>query len=302
LNLQGECKVIKTMLVPLVGLSSDNVTLAIAYAIARLFDSHIDVVHVRPDLGTIGLRTVEYDIGRRIPRILSPERLSSIEESVVATEAAARRAFDDFCAKSDVILVNEPSAVNRVSATYKEVEGEPVRQISADAIVHELTVCGRPSEFSGLGVDRIGEVLILSGRLLLLAPDYVPSRIGSNIAIAWKQTAEAARAVTGAMPLLLKAQRVVILSAVEDGRDADEVMESAGLLADELRWHGLSPEIRCVMPAPDLTAAVMDAAQGVGADLMVMGGYGHSRTRELIFGGFTRRVLREAPIPILLAH
>ncbi len=293
---------IKTIFVPLVGLGSDYFALGIAYAIARLFDSHMDVVHVRPDLGTIALRTVEYDIGRRIPRILSPERLSSIEESVAATAAAARRAFDDFCAKSEVIIVNEPSAVNRVSVSYKEVEGEPVLRISADAKVHELTVCGRPSEFSGLGVDRIGEVLIRSGRPLLLASNDVPPRIGINIAIAWKETTEAARAVTAAMPLLLKAQRVVILSAVEDGRDADEAMESAELLADELRWHGVSPEIRCVMPAPDLTAAVMDAALEVRADLMVMGGYGHSRTRELIFGGFTRRVLHDAPILILLAH
>ena len=140
------------------------------------------------------------------------------------------------------------------------------------------------------------------GLPLLLAPREVSEDICSTIAIAWKETAEAARAVTAAMPLLHLARRVLVLSVSEDD-DPTEAESSARRLAEQLRWHGFKVAAHHV-PADTLAPAeaLMDVAKKVGAKLLVMGGYGHSRAYEFVFGGFTRHALANTTLPVLMAH
>jgi nucleotide-binding universal stress UspA family protein len=105
------------------------------------------------------------------------------------------------------------------------------------------------------------------------------------------------------MPILCKAHKIVVLSANEDDSKAMECLDCYESVANHLRWHGASAEGRYVVPAgrsvPD---AVLESAREAGADILVMGGYGHSRLRELIFGGFTRRVLQGVELPVFVFH
>ena len=138
--------------------------------------------------------------------------------------------------------------------------------------------------------------------LVLLAPKQAPENLAPTIAIAWKDTAEAARAVTAAMPLLMKADKVLILAAEESGGSTAS-LESAKRLVQQMRWHGISAEAHHVSPAGRSVAdAIAHIAQERKADLLVMGAYGHSRFRELVLGGVTRDVLRECRLPVLLFH
>jgi nucleotide-binding universal stress UspA family protein len=123
--------------------------------------------------------------------------------------------------------------------------------------------------------------------------------IPETVAIAWKPTREAAHAVTAAMPLLAAAKEIVILTVAED-----EAVASAedGPLVAGLGWHGFRVSAHRLSPNQAGAADTLLAAARERNALLVMGGYGHSRLRQWIFGGFTRRVLEGAEVPVLIAH
>jgi nucleotide-binding universal stress UspA family protein len=146
-------------------------------------------------------------------------------------------------------------------------------------------------------------MLVAGGRPVLFVPDHPLTTIGSAVAIAWKETTEAAHAVTASMPLLAHAQRVIALTVVEPDAGSSRDVEPPEKLASKLRSHGIQAEGRSVLPAGhDAWRALVQNAREMGADLIVMGAYGHSRVRELVFGGFTRGVLEDCDLPVLLQH
>jgi nucleotide-binding universal stress UspA family protein len=105
------------------------------------------------------------------------------------------------------------------------------------------------------------------------------------------------------MPLLGKAGRVTVLTADEPGDRTVSGIEPANRLAGLLQAHRIETEAQCVVPGRrPLHEALLGAAHDVAADLLVMGAYGHSRVRELVFGGLTRQVLAECVLPVLLVH
>jgi nucleotide-binding universal stress UspA family protein len=146
--------------------------------------------------------------------------------------------------------------------------------------------------------ETLEAALFDSGRPLMI-PGVAPVA-PDTIAIAWKSTREAARAVAAAMPFLAQAKRVVILTAAED--DRTDRSEAARLLVT-LQRHDIAAEARRLQPGSRNAADTLLAAAGeIDAGLLVMGGYGHSRLRELVFGGVTEHVIRGAALPVLMAH
>jgi nucleotide-binding universal stress UspA family protein len=121
--------------------------------------------------------------------------------------------------------------------------------------------------------------------------------IGKTILLAWTPKRECARAVRDAMPLLQQADRVVVFrgNAEDDGRDVE--------IGAHLARHGVKAEIKHVV-AKEVSVgdAVLNTVTDEGCDLVVMGAYGHSRVRELAFGGVTRDVLEHMTVPPLLSH
>ena len=120
---------------------------------------------------------------------------------------------------------------------------------------------------------------------------------------AWDGSAPAARALGDALPLLRRAERVA-LAVVDPERLGGRVGEQPGAdMAAHLARHGVRVEVQAVPSGGLATADVLlDLAADTGADLLVMGGYGHSRLRELAFGGTTRDVLGRMTVPVLLAR
>jgi nucleotide-binding universal stress UspA family protein len=114
--------------------------------------------------------------------------------------------------------------------------------------------------------------------------------------VSWKETAEAARAIAAAMPLLTNAERVVLAGVKEhDTSLADGLAD----LSRQLSWHGVSARVEFMSVAVPAGTMLMATARSHHADLLVMGGYGHSPMREIIFGGFTQSVLESADIAVL---
>lgn len=152
-------------------------------------------------------------------------------------------------------------------------------------------------------LDLPGEVALAAGRPLLVVPytgQYAV--LGTHALIAWNGSRDAARAVYDAMPLLEKSERVTVL-AVNAPHEAAANTDSSQDLIDYLAVHGVSAQASKVRADDiDVGNLLLSRAADLGADLLVMGAYGHSRLRELVFGGVTRRLLSELTLPALMSH
>jgi nucleotide-binding universal stress UspA family protein len=154
------------------------------------------------------------------------------------------------------------------------------------------------------GRHLVEDILLTSGRPTLVIP-YVGSfeTIGTRVLVAWNNSREAARAVHDALPLLAKAASVTII-AVSPGR-REPAADEAGTadLIDHLARHGISAKAERTVAAGKLIPDVLlSYAADLNADLLVAGGYGHSRLRERILGGITHTLLQHLTVPVLMSH
>ena len=125
--------------------------------------------------------------------------------------------------------------------------------------------------------------------------------VGRVALVAWKPAREAARAVAAALPLLRAAHKVHVAIWPEAGQDPGE--DGGRQIAGYLGSHGVHGEISRSGPATrEVGEYLLSMASDVGADLLVMGCYGHGRLREWALGGATRSVLRSMTVPVLMAH
>lgn len=144
----------------------------------------------------------------------------------------------------------------------------------------------------------VGAAILAAGRPVLVAPRLAPKLRFDRVLIGFKATREGRAALAAALPLLDRARRVLIASvgqaAAADLRDA----------AAFLHGHGIRAETTVIEDAADKDAGrtLLALAGKEGSDLLVTGAYGHSRTRELVFGGVTRTLLTEARLPCLMVH
>jgi nucleotide-binding universal stress UspA family protein len=173
--------------------------------------------------------------------------------------------------------------------------------IPRKARVSDLTVLARPHEEAPPELDAVLEATLFSaGRALLVVPPTGAREFGRTIAIAWDGGTEAARAVGWALPFLEAAGAVHCLTAQTRRTRADAAIE----LAEYLQWRGVACDRHAVAVEEDesVGAALLRIASEIGADLLVMGGYGRARVTELVFGGVTRHVLADAELPLLISH
>lgn len=195
--------------------------------------------------------------------------------------------------------------VNRMEGR-NEVRREGVFVATAEAVaarnaMHaDITIMQSPAN---MHEDAAFEgALFRSGRPVLVAPaTWKGGTIGKRIIVAWKPKREAARAIADAAAFLDEADRVTVVT-VDAAADADGAAAGRDICANLAR-KGVAVELRNVdgMGQPAETALINEA-RALEADLIVMGGYGHSRLREFVFGGVTRALSRTSPIPVLLSH
>ena len=215
-------------------------------------------------------------------------------------EAAADRVLADAAARAARAGVavgtrRETAAIDRLP-----------ERLARQARHADLAILGQPEpdDPSVAGMRLVEAALLEGGRPVLVVP-----RIGTaglpprRVLAAWDGSAPAARALGDALPLLRRAERVA-LAVVDPERLGGRLGEQPGAdIAAHLARHGVKVEVQAVPSGGLATADVLlDLAADTAADLLVMGGYGHSRLRELAFGGTTRDVLGRMTVPVLLAR
>jgi nucleotide-binding universal stress UspA family protein len=147
-----------------------------------------------------------------------------------------------------------------------------------------------------------GAVLLRAGRPVLLVPPGIASLAGKRVAVAWMDTREARRAVADALPFLRKAESVAVVEFCEQGEDAS-ARRRVGDVKQFLVRHGVSTAYERVRPIDvTVTNSLLHFVQDDAIDLIVAGGYGHTRLGEWIFGGVTHDLMTTSPVCCLLSH
>jgi len=211
--------------------------------------------------------------------------------------------------------------LERIEADYRALFEDIVRRhgirsewkslpyLSSEVGVHayyaDLVVIARPeSAGQTAGPPGLAESLVLSsGRpIIVLPPRGTVSRI-RRILVAWNATRESIRAVADALPLLVKAEAVEVLVVDHERHPAGHSQEPGADIARHLARHGVHVEVRRLSSGgKNVGHLLLSQAAAFGADLVVMGAYGHSHLREWMFGGVTRTVLYEAGLPVLMSR
>lgn len=259
---------IKSILVVVSGMPGDDARLRQAFALARRSEAAVVVLHVMPS-------PVLYVGGPEfgMPSSVIEGMQRQVEATAKAAEAAARAEAERA----------------GMAIEWRCEEGEEPAVAAEHARYADLVIAS-PDLTRDL-------VFVAGGPVLAFAKDLTP-KVPARILIAWNGGREAARAVRDAMPLLemAKAVDVVVVDPPADRPIGPD-------LARSLARHGIKVEVR-ELPSGGTEAGVvlLDEARRSGADLLVMGAYGHSRLREWVLGGATEEALETAGVALLLAH
>ncbi|MEP6875663.1 MAG: universal stress protein [Burkholderiales bacterium] len=181
---------------------------------------------------------------------------------------------------------------------------DAVDSLVRHAGVHDLVVLGQTERAAvALGLDIPEHVLMRAGTPALVVP-FVGGfdDVGECVVVAWNATRESARVIHDAMPLLSEAREVHLMcfERIGDLRHVSRLQ-----LNDAHVWlarHGVKTKLHQEPVSGDVGDALLSRASDLGADLVVMGGYGHSRLAEFLLGGVTRRLLAQMTTPVLLSH
>jgi nucleotide-binding universal stress UspA family protein len=263
------------------GPTSDAVLNA-AVQLARRFRAQLEVVHLKADPASL-----VPVVGEGMSGALIEQMIDSMTRMLESRAKQARAAYD---------RVVGPSGV---TATWREISGPGPESLATAGRFTDLTILARPA-----GEDSVTQSALLdaavfdTGRPVMIVPGGPAAPIGEKVAIAWNGTAYSARAVGSALPLLKTAKQVTIVAIGDDDKAAP-----AAALAGYLARHDVAAAVtRHEAGNQQIGRTLLERTAALGADLLVMGGYGHSRLREMMLGGATRHVLNNATIAVLMAH
>lgn len=218
---------------------------------------------------------------------------------------AAQAAYDEEMAKladelgqAKTVFTRNAGGAPRTG--WRQAEAPPETFLVRQARGADLVVVGRDPHEDGAATMAAapGAVLMQVGRPVLVVPPGLRSLEAARIVVAWKDGSEARRAVTAALPFIARADQVFVASAGSDAR-----FEGAEDVSELLARHGAHVTTHLLnAPAPEIADEILRFANRQDADLVVMGGYGHTRLREWLLGGVTRDMLRISPLCCLMSH
>jgi len=275
-------RTVKAIFVPMLGTQSDHHALTAAKSLAARFGATVNCVHVHLDINA-DLALATREVTWRIER-------EENERSAIA-RAEFDRGFGSGTAGG--------ASQSGITAQWREIVGYPSDEYAYHGRMHDVVVVAREK----LLPEHCGEIVMETGRPVIIACARPVEKIGETVLVAWNNSAESAKALTAAMPLLCRAKKVVLAGSPPAVIDEEEARQSLEQLRELLSFYAIQPEIRLLTKADgDEANAIKEAAYEANCDLVVMGAYGHSRLREYLFGGVTREFLKECEIPVMLLH
>ena len=276
----------KTILVHVDESAHASERIKIAAAIAMTQDAHL--------IGTAMTGASRYLVQTRMLVELDPNLRTHLD----FLRQRARRGLEDFEASAQKLGL--PSFEKRL------VDDEAGGGICLQARYADLIVIGQhdPNEISPVTMPDFAQYVVLnSGRPVLLVP-YAGrfDTIGNRVLVAWNGSMEATRAITSAMPLLKRAPMVDVAVFNPNAEPLAHGPQPGADMGLYLARHGIRVNVLQRQTSQETRSALLALARELNSDLVIMGGYGHNRFREILLGGVTRTVLDEMTIPVLMSH
>ena len=230
---------------------------------------------------------------------------------MIASEAAAvvmSAQYDTSVEQAAAVLDQFEIAARRLGIPHDKkgtfnVSYAVTRAITEMSRLYDLNIVGQPDRSNPSQTDLLAEaVLFGSGRPMLMVPYITRAPIKSDrVLICWDGGVPAARAVHDAMPFLRKAKTIDVVTVNEEEATTSEVSSTA-LIAHLARRDLPVKPYRLTADTPNIHNSILSLAADNNTDLIVMGGYGHSRLREFILGGTTRGMFKSLTVPALISH
>lgn len=263
-------------------------TIAAASAMTQANDAHLDVLCLGVDrlqqgYAYIGSGAVALQVGLERAEADAREVEAAVKQAIAAEEADLRVGIDTLISQTGAVteLVSQ-----RARFADLVVLPGPYQDIDTPEAEAALEACLFEGQAPVLIVPKTGTI------------NPAPKRV----ILAWDQSREALNAARKALPLLKAADQVEIV-VVDPPIHGPERSDPGGMLCQMLVRHGIKAEVTVLARSLPRVSEVLERhAVDRAADLIVMGGYGHSRLREAILGGATRNMLEHAALPILMAH
>lgn len=283
------------ILAPLTGSASDAMVLAGAFAAAAPFKAHVLALFVRPDPAEAMPFFGEGVSGAMAQEIVDTAKVAADKAANDARTALAIAAKD-----AGAIVIDRPEKRDTVSISFREVQGNFADRVTLAGRLSDLVVFGPLKQSDKPGIAEAFEATLLdTGRPVVLTGQTAPKNFARRIAIGWDGSGACARALIAAMPYLARAETIEILSVRKPNTDCESCDEAREYLA----LHGLTCQERVIDAGSRAIGEVLlEAASQGGADLLVLGGYGHKSLLQMFFGGVTRHVVANAELPLFLVH
>lgn len=283
---------LRDLVVLLDGSPRDDVKLAVAVQLTQRHDAHL--IGLCP-LELLLPTDMSYALGGYPDLWSMPRFAKQIEDQARGKAAVIEAKFQDLVRREGL------------QGEWRFDTGSLLPAIRYRIRAADLLIVGQvdPDPPPAVAIGLVEDLLMTSGRPLLVIP-YAGkfSTIGTNTLVGWTPTRESTRALHDALAVIEPSAKVTVLS-VDNARAADDTAVNPTIaMAEHLARHGLTVSAARTVIADKLSPAdaLLDYASDIGADLLVVGGYGHSRTREMIMGGVTRDLLRHMALPVLMSH
>lgn len=276
---------IRNILVHVDGTERARARIQLAANIARKTDAQVTGTFAIPDPATGA-----YMAGGYVPvEIFEEQRTRAREEADKAS-----RLFEEIVDKAGM------------RSEWRVEDGDVATVLARHSRYSDLVVVGKgdPDDPVRFPHPELGGDLAMScGRPVLIVPNSGNfADVGKRVLVCWNASREAARAVQDALPLLDRADKVTLL-AVNPTRTGDHGEIPCADIALHLARHGIKAEATSTTAdGIEVADAILARASDLGVDLIVSGAYGHSRTREWVFGGVSESLLRNMTVPVLMSH
>jgi nucleotide-binding universal stress UspA family protein len=254
-----------------------------AISVSRAFDAHLAGVAFAHE------PTVPGPIWDGVPASI----VATYREESRKTADATRRLFDEAARLAGVVVESH------LIATSLEGSGFTFGRM---ARCYDLSIVGQSRPDSSMLEEQIIEAaLFSSGRPVLIVPYIQQTGLKlDRVMVCWDGSRNAARAIADATPILQRAGAIEVVTIEQ--RERRNALVGADI-AQHLARHGFKVELKPIVAKDtDVASTILSYAADSSADLIVMGGYGHSRLREFVLGGATRGMLEAMTVPTLMAH
>ncbi|MEM7253373.1 MAG: universal stress protein [Pseudomonadota bacterium] len=273
----------KNVFVHLSSLDASQRLISAAINTGLRFDAHVTGLYQVPDIDLSKFLTPDLGLTR------IDQRLSEVHDERLAIRE----------------LFREAGKKASVSVEWIDSESHFASNLPRQARYADLIIVGQDTmDAARRGAPNLESFVLASGRPVLAIPTIgIAGELGSHALVAWDESRESARAVHDAVPFLKTARAVSVINVTDSSKKAAESTATATTLCHHLARHGIQAEARHSVDSElSVAECLLSRSTELGANLLIMGAYGHSRMRELVLGGATRAILTEMTLPVLFSH